>query len=186
MIEYELAGDRRIYDILNYIDSDKKVSVEQTHVEKAKKLMQEYGYTDKNYKNILLKINENIKSKKYDIKSFQSFDSKAIDGLNNVVIDTVDSLKEDFDMEIHKIFEYIILANLANNDPKAFKQIRTFGIDYKGGVDYGSILLLITASKSVIFAMDVPTSSILFNEDWLQQIRKESNSSATLQLSNDF
>ena len=186
MIEYELAGDRRIYDILNYTDSDKKVSIEQIHVEKAKKLMQEYGYTDKNHKNILLKIYDNIKSKKYDIKSFQSFDSDAIDGLNNVVIDTVDSLKEDFDMEIHKIFEYIILANLANNDPKAFKQIRTFGIDYKGGVDYSSILLLITASKSVIFVMDVPTSSILFNEDWLQQIRKESDSSGTLQLSNDF
>ena len=183
-LEYELEGNLNIYNILDY--EEKKCSIQKTHIEETKKLMQTCGYNKiSDFQNVLSDISNSINKNKYDSKSFQNLDSTAINRIINMVYDTV-TKKDSYGIETHKIFEYIILANMFQKNKDSLDPIRTLGIDYKGGVDSGNILMIVTDSETIVFAINVLASSILFNNKLLQEIQKATTSLKELDFSNDF
>lgn len=183
-LEYELEGNLNIYNILDY--EEKKCSIQKTHIEETKKLMQTCGYNKiSDFQNVLSDISNSINKNKYDSKSFQNLDSTAINRIINMVYDTV-TKKDSYGIETHKIFEYIILANMFQKNKDSLDPIRTLGIDYKGGVDSGNILMIVTDSETIVFAINVLASSILFNNKLLQEIQKSTTSLKELDFSNDF
>ena len=188
-LEYGLMGDRRIYRMMDY--PEEKISITDKDVNDVVALMGETLETQENidvnkYLSTFSKVKNNINDKKYDIESFKSL-TNVIDNLDDNVINTIVQAEDNkLKTSFKKIFEYIILAYLFTKQD-CFQSLQTYGMDYINGVEYGSILMLIIDKESsIIFAINVPASSILLNDKLLKEIQKVASAPNELDLATDF